>query len=143
VLAGEIGKPASDICRAGEDYALDFGSDRRQCRTDILAAIEQRGKPRRWHGLTRRRDERRKPPASGIAAGVPRAGEHNSAAGSRRCTQCRDCMGERMNDDDRVSAPAGDCFVAPLLAMTTLNSHCERSEVISMGQVPFYASPPK
>ncbi|HYZ43129.1 MAG TPA: hypothetical protein VE687_21240 [Stellaceae bacterium] len=84
MLAGEIGKSASNTCRAGEDYARDFGADRRQCRPDIVAAIEQRGIPRRWHRLTRRRDERRKPPRPGIAARIRRADKHNGATGSRR-----------------------------------------------------------
>jgi hypothetical protein len=37
-----------------------------------------------------------------------------------------------MHDDDRSGKPAGDCFVPPLLAMTALDSHCERSEAISV-----------
>jgi hypothetical protein len=35
-------------------------------------------------------------------------------------------------DDDRSGGSARDCFVAALLAMTTLIRHCERSEAISL-----------
>jgi ribonuclease VapC len=37
--------------------------------------------------------------------------------------------------------PAGDCFVAPLLAMTALDCHCERSEAISVNAAVIRAVP--
>src|ERR1700757_3316175 len=100
MLPCNVGEAVGDVGPAGEHHPFDLRADRRECGADAVAAIEQGDETGLWHAFARRRDQGSEPARTRIATCTERAGQHDTATGSRSCSQSRDRVAERMDDDD-------------------------------------------